>query len=135
MENGENAADPQELPYRWGYFQGVALVPWSLFALVGFVEEIGKSQPYPLYYIAVAILMAVLGLPLSFGLLWKKKFALTLLYVMLVLSILLASIQIPIAIIHFRDPGSKGSALPEAEILFIWLLSLIYYRRRRSQFR
>jgi hypothetical protein len=38
------------------------------------------------------------------------------------------------AIRHYTDPGDRGSAFFEAELLLVWLFSLVYYRRRRVQF-
>ena len=83
---------------------------------------------------AISLLMAFLGLPLGVGLLKRRWYALTLLYVMLWLSVLLVAVKLPIAIGHFTDAGDIGSALPEAELLLIWLLSSVYYRKRQMQF-
>ena len=65
----------------------------------------------------------------------KKAFALRLVYAMFGLSILLVAIQLPIAIKHYADPGDKGSAFFEAELLLFWLLSMLYYRRRKTMLR
>jgi hypothetical protein len=130
----QTAPEPQSLPYRWGYFQGVVLIPWSLLTLFAavafFTRPLGEPWPYTLTIAA----MGVLGFPLAFGLLWKKRFALPLIYAMFGLSLLLAAIQVPTAIAHAADHGYRGSALPEAEMLLVWLFSLVYYRRRRTQF-
>lgn len=79
--------------------------------------------------------MGCLGLPLAFGLLLKKTFALLLVYVMLGRSVLLMLIKLPMAVRHFADYGDRGSAFFEAELLLLWLLSFAYYRKRRLQFR
>jgi hypothetical protein len=78
--------------------------------------------------------MGLVGLPLGIGLLRRKKFALTLVYLMVVLALLQVSIQLPIAVTHFADRSDKGSAFFEAEMLLLWLLSMVYYRKRRDQF-
>lgn len=77
--------------------------------------------------------MGFLGLPLAYGLLRKRAFALVLVYAMCGLSLLLAVIQLPIALKHFSDTEAKGSVFFDAEQLVVWLLSLVYYRRRRVQ--
>ncbi len=79
--------------------------------------------------------MGFIGLPLGVGLLLKKRWALGLVYVMFVLTLLLVAVKVPLAIRHYTDPGDKGSAFFEAELSLIWLLSMVYYRRRRAQFR
>lgn len=122
-------------PYRWGYFQGAALIPWSLMLIIGTVAEFRSPQHEPWYLTTIALLMGCLGLPLAFGLLRKRAFALPLVYVMLGLALLLMLIKLPMAIRHFADAGDRGSAFFEAELLLLWLLSLVYYRKRRFQFR
>jgi hypothetical protein len=127
---------PPVKPYRWGYFQGVILIPFSLLLLFGTAGELIKpTQHNNPAVVACAFVMGALGLPLAFGLLLKRRFALPLVYVMFSTSILMAIIQIPIAVRHFTDTGDRGSAFFEAEMLLLWLLSLVYYRKRRSQFR
>jgi hypothetical protein len=75
------------------------------------------------------------GIPLGFGLLWKRKFALVVVYAMFGLSLLLVAIQLPVAMEHFRDSGgAKGGAIAEAEMLLVWLCAIIYYGKRRLQF-
>ncbi len=126
--------ESKTLPYRWGYFQGVALIPWSLLSILGTVAEL-VNPPHELWYVtAIALLMGILGLPLAFGLLRKKAFALPLVYVMFGLSLFLMAVKLPMAIRHYGDFGYRGSAIFEAELLLVWLLSLLYYRRRRVQF-
>jgi hypothetical protein len=49
------------------------------------------------------------------------------------LTLVLAAIKIPIAIRHFANRGTGGSAFFEAELVLLWLLSLIYYRKRENQ--
>lgn len=71
--------------------------------------------------------------PRGIGLLGKHKSALTLVYLMFALVLVQAAIKIPIAITHFAEQGD-GSAFFEAVLLFVWLLSMIYYRKRRHQF-
>ena len=79
-------------------------------------------------------LMALVGFPLGFGLLKKRRYALNLLYVMLGLSVLLVAVKLPIAIVRFTDTGDNGSAFPEAELLLLWLFSTVYCRKRQTQF-
>jgi len=128
------AKEPESLPYRWGYFQGVTLIPWSLLIILSVVSDLLKPHHDPWYLETIGLLMGFLGLPLAFGLLRRRAFALVLVYAMVGLSLLLVAIQIPIAMRHFAETGDKGSAFFEAELLLIWLLSMVYYRRRRLQF-
>jgi len=126
--------ESKTLPYRWGYFQGSLLVPLSLLILSGVASVLREHRPEAWYLTLIALFMGILGLPLAFGLLWKRRFALVLVYVMFGLSLLLLGIKVPTAIKHYRDAGDKGSAFFEAELMLVWLLSLIYYRRRKTQF-
>ena len=139
MEKAETTGDPfvsvqEELPYRWGYFQGVMLIPWSLLVILSVASNAIKPSHDPWYLLAVGFLMGILGLPLAIGLLMKKAFALRLVYTMFGLSILLVAIQLPTAIKHYADPGDKSSAFFEAEVLLFWLLSMVYYRKRKAMF-
>jgi len=145
MEKAETTGDPfvsvhEKLPYRWGYFQGVILIPWSLLVILSVASNATKysHDPWysqdPWYLTVVGFLMGLLGLPLAIGLLMKKAFALRLVYAMFGLSILLVAIQLPIAIKHYADPGDKSSAFFEAEMLLFWLLSMVYYRKRKAMF-
>jgi hypothetical protein len=126
------ARDSESLPYRWGYFQGVMLIPWSL--LVILTISMSNPRDYPWYLAAIGLSMGLLGLPLGYGLLRRKAFALKLVYAMFGLSLLLAAVKLPLAITHFADPGYEGSSFFEGELLLIWLLSMWYYRRRKAQF-
>jgi hypothetical protein len=123
------------LRYRWGYFQGAILIPWSL--LLIYVNALNFRAPHyePLYISVIGILIGLIGLPLSFGLLWKRRFGLTLVYVVSGLALLLLAIKLSIAIAHYRDQSEYGSAMSEAESLLIWLCSMVYYKKRQSQFR
>ena len=128
------ARENENLPYRWGYLQGVALIPWSLMVILSVASDLIKPHHGPWYFATIGLLMGILGLPLAYGLLKKRAFALMLVYVMFGLSLLLVLIQLPIAIRNFTDVGDKGSAFFEAEMLLLWLLSLVYYRKRKAQF-
>jgi hypothetical protein len=123
------------LPYRWGYFQGVVLIPWSLFLILAYTLDLRKLHSDDWYTSVIGLVIGLVGIPLGFGLLWKRTFALVLVYVVFGLTLLLLAIKMPIAIAHYRDAGDKGSAIGEAEMLLVWLGSMIYYRRRRAQFR
>jgi hypothetical protein len=122
-------------PYRWGYFQGALLIPFSLLILLGTSADHLKPKHEPWYLATIGLLMGFIGLPLAVGLLWKRRFALILVYGMFGLTLLLVAVKLPIAITHYTDSGDNGSAFFEAELLLVWLLSLIYYRKRRRQFR
>jgi hypothetical protein len=126
--------ESESLPYRWGYFQGAILIPWSLLIIFSVVSYSMKRHHDLWYLLAIELLMGFLGLPLAYGLLRKRAFAIMLVYAMFGLSLLLASMQLPIAIRHFADTRDSGSAFFEAEQLLVWLLSVVYYRRRRVQF-
>ena len=127
--------ESKDLPYRWGYFQGAVLVPWSIFIIVATVVDLRKPEQYPTYIPAIVLLLGLVGLPLGSGLLLKRRFALVLVYVMFGLTLLLAAVKIPVAIRHYTDSGDVGSAFSEADLLLVWLLSMIYYRKRQKQFR
>jgi hypothetical protein len=122
------------LPYRWGYFQGVFLIPFSLLLLLDAASGLIQTHHTPWYLTSINLLMGLTGLPLAVGLLRKKEYALSLVYVMFGLSLFQALIQIPIAVRNFADHGDKGSAFFAAEWLLFWLLSVVYYRKRREQF-
>jgi hypothetical protein len=123
------------LPYRWGYFQGAILIPWSLFFVVGSILELRKPASEPLYVPVMVLLIGFVGLPLSVGLLLKKKFGLVLVYVTVGLTFLLVAIKLPVAMRHYTDSGEAGSVIPEAEMLLVWLFSMLYYKKRQAQFR
>ena len=127
--------ESKDLPYRWGYFQGVVTIPWSLFLIFAAILTLRESHYEPVYISATVILIGLVGLPLGFGLLLKRRFALVLIYVMVSLTLLLVAIKIPVAIRHYTDPGENGSVIPESEMLLVWLFSMLYYRKRQTQFR
>src|ERR1039457_1272880 len=83
------------LPYRWGYFQGVLVIPFSLLVLLGTVSDLLKTHHTPWYLTSIALLAGLVGLPLGVGLLQKKKYALSIVYLMFALALLQASIQLP----------------------------------------
>jgi len=124
---------PKALPYRWGYFQGVALIPFSLLLLLGVSEDATKPIHDPWYIAAISLCMGLIGFPLAYGLLLKKRLAIPLVYTMLGLSTLLVAVKVPIAIAHHNETGDQGGAFFEAELLLVWLLSMRYYKRRESQ--
>jgi hypothetical protein len=102
--------------------------------LLGVAVDLPKTHGEEWFFLVVSLLMGVLGLPLGVGLLYKRRYALALVYTVFALSALNAAVKIPIAVRHFTDPGYRGSAMGEAELLLVWLLSLVYYRKRTSQF-
>jgi hypothetical protein len=122
------------LPYRWGYFQGTILIPWSLLLVIGSIGELVKWHSEPWYLSLITLVMGIIGLPLAYGMLRKKAFALLLLYTTVGLALTLVAVKLPIAIRHYRDTGDNGSAMSEAEILLVWMVSLPYYRNRSAQF-
>lgn len=127
--------ESKDLPYRWGYFQGAVLIPWSLFLVLIAIVDFRKLHDEPSYISAINLLLGLVGLPLGLGLLLRRRFALVLVYVMFGLALLLVAIKIPVAIRHYTDVGEKGSGVFEAEQLLLWLCSMIYYRKRHAQFR
>ena len=68
--------ESRQLPYRWGYFQGVFLVPWSVLIILGAWMELRRPEHESRYISIIALLLGLIGLPLAIGLLRKKKFAL-----------------------------------------------------------
>ena len=129
-----STAELQTRPYRWGYFQGVVLFPWSLVMVLVAIGSLAKPLGEPWPYALTTLAMGILGFPLALALLRKKKLALPLVHAMLALSIVLTAIQVYVATRHFSSSGYEGSALFEAEMLLVWLLSVVYYRRRRGEF-
>ena len=79
--------ESRQLPYRWGYFQGVFLIPWSLLIIGGTWMELRRPEHEPLYLSIIALLLGLIGLPLAIGLLRKRKFALPLVYLSFGLSL------------------------------------------------
>jgi len=135
VDSNSPTSTPKALPYRWGYFQGAFLIPFSLLVLLGTAADRLKPKHDPWYFELIALLMGLVGLPLAVGLLQKRRFALPLVNAMFGLTLALVALKLPVAIRNYLDPGDKGSAFVEAELLLFWLLSLIYYRKRRQQFR
>jgi len=79
------------------------------------------------------LLMGLTGIPLAITILRKKKVLLFLVYAMFGLALLQCAMQLVTAIVNFADQGDKGSAFFEAEWLFFWLISMVYYRKRKPQ--
>jgi hypothetical protein len=69
---------------------------------------------------------------LAYALLRKKAFALVLVYVMFGLTLLLAAVKLSTVIQHIHN--QKLSASFDGGLLLMWLLSIVYYRRRKAQF-
>jgi ABC-type branched-subunit amino acid transport system permease subunit len=133
---GDEGIEPRTLkilPYRWGYFQGVLVIPFSLLMLLGSASDLRRTHHHPWYLTLIGLLTGLVGLPLGVGLLQKKKYALSLVYAMFALAFLQAAIQLPIATLHYADQSDNGSAFFEAWTLLLWLLSMVYYRKRREQ--
>ncbi len=131
----ESRIQAKPRPYRWGYFQGVVLIPFSLLVLLGTASnQIGPHRD-PWYLAVISYLVGIIGLPLSVGILRKRRYALILVYVMFALSLLFAAVKIPVAIKNFTSQENIGSRFFEAELLLFWLLSIVYYRKRREQLR
>ena len=124
---------PNPLPYRWGYFQAVIIIPFSLLMLLSIASSLIKPNNEPWYQVAVASLIAILGLPLGVGLFRKKNYALSLVYAMFGLSVLLLVIQVFLAITKFKGQYAWGEIVFAGELIVVWLFSMVYYRKRRNQ--
>ena len=122
------------LPYRWGYFQGAALIPWSLVLISAALWDSRQATHYPWYLVTIELFMGLLGLPLAYGLLRKKMFALVMVYAMFGLVLLLAVVRLPTVMKHYGHIDQKVSGAVDAGLLLVWLLSIVYYRRRRAKF-
>jgi predicted membrane metal-binding protein len=128
------ASEQPQIPYRWGYFQGLVLIPFSLFLGLGVVGEQLQPHHEPWFVATLTFLIAMVGPPLGVGLLMKKRFAWPLLHIMCGLSFLLICVKVPLAVMNFTSEGTRGSAFFEAELLLVWLFSFAYYRKRRALF-
>jgi len=110
------------------------VIPFSLLLLLGTANEMLITHHDPWYLESIGLVIGLIGIPLAVGLLRKRRFSLVLVYVMFALALLQVVVQLPIAIAHFSDQGDRGSAFFEAEFLLVWLLSMVYYRKRRQEF-
>lgn len=128
-------AETRPRPYRWGYFQGALLIPFSLVVLLDTASN--QIQPHhdPWYLAVIGYLVGITGLLLSVGILRKRRYVLSLIYVMLVLSLVFAAVNASFAVRHFANQERRAGAFFLAELLLFWLLSAIYYRKRRWQLR
>ncbi len=124
------------LSYRWGYFQGFVLIPFTLLIFLGIssVYLIGTEKPEPWFLAWPVLMIAAIGMPLAFGLLWRKRFALPLVKLMLALWLIRLATKVPVAVTHFADGTDLGSAIAEAEMALLWLCSFFYYRKREHMF-
>ncbi len=77
--------------------------------------------------------MAFLGFPLAVGILRKRAYALVLVYAMFALTVPMAVFELKMAIKRHVDVG--GTAFFGAELLSMWFLSVLYYRKRRLMLR
>lgn len=132
---GTRIAKPKPRPYRWGYFQGAILIPFSLLVLLDTASN--QIQPFrdPRYLAAIGYLVGIIGLLLSVGILRKRRYALSLVYMMLFLTLVFAAVNAPFAVRHFANQGRRAGGFFVAELLLFWLLSVVYYRKRRQQLR
>ena len=128
----QEPATRKTLPYRWGYFQGVFLIPFSLVMILEALTDLLVHHRNP-YLNTPMLLMGLTGIPLAITILRKKKTLLPLVYAMFGLALLQCAMQLLTAIANFADQGDKGSAFFEAEWLFFWLISTVYYRKREQQ--
>ena len=117
-----------------GLFQGAVLIPWSFALISSSVWGLRQPNHWPRYQMTIELLMGLLGLPLAYGLLRKKLFAFALVYAMFGLVLLVAAVRLPTVISHFTYTSEKVSGSVDAGLLLIWLLSVLYYRRRKCQF-
>lgn len=122
-------------PYRWGYFQGALLIPFSLLVLLDTASNQIEPHHDPWYLAVIGYLVGIIGLPLGVGILRKRRYALSLVYVMLFLSFVFGAVNAPFALRHFANQGRQAGAFFVAELLLFWLLSVVYFRKRREQLR
>ena len=60
--NDNKRVESKALPYRWGYFQGVAVIPFSLLFLLGTASDLLKTHQHSWYLTSIALLMGLVGL-------------------------------------------------------------------------
>jgi hypothetical protein len=69
-------------PYRWGYFQAAILIPWSMVIFFSVLSDLLKPRHDSWHLTIIGMLMGLLGLPVAYGPLRKKAFALMLVFAM-----------------------------------------------------
>ena len=107
--------------YRWGKFQG-----WCLTVVVPAVALLA-TLTHAYEVAAILAMLSLLGVPLGVGLLRKKRYALTLVYVALGMSCLSVIWGFIKTAMGFPSPLGVPSVV-------MWAISAIYYRRRRDEF-
>lgn len=119
MESAEIASLSAK-SYRWGAFQG-----W-LFAVILPLHVLLAVLIHAYDAAIVLAIFSVLGVPLGIGLLKKKRFAIALVYIATVLS----AINLTATIVM----GGFIGLFPDIVILALWIISAIYYYKRRKEF-
>jgi hypothetical protein len=111
-------------PYRWGSFQGGALVflmPAGILARIFSGEKTGA--------LFLGLFWALYGLPLGLGILKKRRYALKMVYGCIALSFF------PLLLITSIDPTTLGKVFGQVFVsLLIWIPSTVYYYKRRDEF-
>lgn len=112
-------------PYRWGKFQGWALVTINpAIALITLGTAVTEDDRQVGIGLAV---MCMLTVPMGIGILKKKRFGLIMVYITLALICFLV-------LMSFAT--RNVSAVPSAAVgLIVWVCSTVYYRNRRNEFR
>jgi hypothetical protein len=112
-------------PYRWGKFQGWALVTLNPAAAL---ITLASAQTEDERQVGIGLaVMCALSVPMGVGILKKKRFGLILVYV--TLALICFSIVMSFAT-HGLE-GAHGAAVGAGG----WVLSTIYYHNRRNEFR
>jgi hypothetical protein len=65
-----------------GYFQAAILIPWSMVIFFSVLSDLLKPRHDPWHLTIIGMLMGLLGLPVAYGPLRKKAFALMLVLAM-----------------------------------------------------
>jgi hypothetical protein len=110
------------VPYVWGNFQGWLQIIWAialvLLVVAGLIRGVAHFKMYVILFLSAALYLLV-----GIGILRKRSYALVLVCVCMILTIVMYY-QVLFAL------PSRSDLLPVARTLY-WIFSFFYYLRRR----